>query len=86
MKDRDLGQKASSRLGQSNENLPPIRSPLDPTNKMEALEFVDQTHSAMMFYLQPFAEVSDAQAGLARERLQGQKRFVLLRRQVSFFG
>ena len=86
MKDCDFGKKASSRLGQSNENLPPVGRPLNPTNKPKTLESVDQTHGGMMFYLKPFAEVADAKAGIAGERLQGQKRFVLLRGQVRFLG
>src|SRR2546423_13619966 len=36
----------------------------------------------MVFYLQPFAKVADAAAGFTRERLQRQKRFVLLWREV----
>jgi hypothetical protein len=86
MKDCDLGKNARSGRGQINENLPSIRRPLNPANKPKGLEFVDQAHGRMMFYLQPFAEVSYAKARVAGERLERQKRLVLLSRKLRLFG
>lgn len=80
----NLSQDARSSRRQAYADRAAILDTAFPAHKPGALQFVHQADGCVVFHLKPLAKLPDGHPGRTPERLQGEQRLVLFRRQSGF--